>query len=243
LFVCGGTVRTSWLVTALPDCSWPIGPGGPCGGAEAPLVTVGGDAAAVERRLAGGRLACPGCAGVLAGWGHARVRSVRGPDGVVWLRPRRARCSGCGVTHVLLPLALLLRRADLAVVIFVALAAKAQGMGHRSIAGVLRRPVETVRGWLRRFAARVEAVRVVFTVLLRAVAADPVMPAPAGGVWADAVAAIGAAAVAAASRFAVFTVPVWEFAVAVSGGRLLHPGWPGLGVPHEFTLTGVAAGW
>jgi hypothetical protein len=190
------------------------------------LVTVGGDAAAVERRLAGGRLVCPGCAGVLAGWGHARVRSVRGTDGVVRLCPRRARCSGCGVTHVLLPLALLLRRADLAVVIFAALAAKAGGMGHRGIANALGRPVETVRGWLRRFAARAEAVRVVFTVLLRALAADPVMPAAAGGVWADAVAVIEAAAVAAAGRFAVFTVPLWEFAVAVCGGRLLHPGWP-----------------
>ena len=60
------------------------------------LVTVGGDAAAVERRLVGGRLACPGCAGVLAGWGHARVRSVRGWDEVVRLRPRRARCSVVG---------------------------------------------------------------------------------------------------------------------------------------------------
>lgn len=163
---------------------------------------------------------------MLAGWGHARVRSVRGPDGVVRLRPRRARCSGCGVTHVLLPLVLLLRRADLAVVIFVALVAKARGMGHRGIAEALGRPVETVRGWLRRFAARAEGVRVVFTVLLRGLAADPVMPAAAGGAWADAVAAIEAAAVAAGQRFAVFTVPVWEFVVAASSGRLLHPGWP-----------------
>lgn len=131
------------------------------------------------------------------------------------------------MTHVLLPLALLLRRADLAVVIFVALAAKARGIGHRGIAVALRRPAETVRGWLRRFAARAEAVRVVFTVLLRGLAADPVMPTPAGGMWADAMAAIVAAAAAAARRFAVFTVPVWEFVVAVCGGRLLHPGWPG----------------
>jgi hypothetical protein len=86
--------------------------------------------------------------------------------------------------------------------------------------------VETVRGWLRRFAARAEAVRVVFTVLLRTLAADPVMPSPGGGAWADAVAAIVAAGVAAVGRFAVLMVSVWEFAVAASGGRLLHPGWP-----------------
>jgi hypothetical protein len=58
------------------------------------VVTVGGDAAAVERRLVGGRLVCPGCSGVLAGWGYARERSVRGVDGSARLRPRRARCAG-----------------------------------------------------------------------------------------------------------------------------------------------------
>jgi hypothetical protein len=172
------------------------------------VVTVGGDAAAVERRLVGGRLVCPGCSGVLAGWGHARERSVRGVDGSVRLRPRRARCAGCGVTHVLLPVGLLLRRADAAVVIGRALSAKAGGVGHRRIASVLGRPAETVRGWLRRFAGRLEAVRAVFTVLLRALAADPVMPEPAGGGWTDALAA-------------------WEWASAVSRGRLLAPGWPG----------------
>jgi hypothetical protein len=69
-------------------------------------------------------------------------------------------------------------------------------------------------------------VRRVFTVLLRAVAADPVMPEPAGSGWADAVAAIGAVAAAVAGRFAVFMVPVWRWVSAVSGGRLLAPGWP-----------------
>ena len=69
--------------------------------------------------------------------------------------------------------------------------------------------------------------------LLRVLAADPVMPEPAGGVWADAVAAIGAAGVAAAGRFGMFTVPVWEWAVAASGGRLLAPGWPVSAGQHE----------
>lgn len=190
------------------------------------MVTVGGDAAAVEQRLVEGRIVCPGCQGVLAGWGHARARSVRDSDGVVRVRPRRARCAGCGVTHVLLPVGLLLRRADTAAVIGAAVTARADGAGCRRIAVVLERPVETVRGWLRRFGARVEAVRRLFTVLLRAVAADPVMPQPAGSGWADAVAAVGAAAAAVAARFAVFTAPVWWWVSAVSGGRLLAPGWP-----------------
>lgn len=98
--------------------------------------------------------------------------------------------------------------------------------GYRRIAAVLGRPAETVRGWLRRFAGRVESVRRVFTVLLRAVAADPVMPEPAGSGWADAVCAIGAAAAVVGGRFAVFMVPVWQWVSAVSGGRLLAPGWP-----------------
>jgi hypothetical protein len=126
---------------------------------------------------------------------------------------------------VLLPVVVLLRRADTVAVIGAALAAKAAGAGHRRVAVVVGRPVETVRGWLRRFAGRVGAVREVFTVMLRAVSADPVMPAPAGGVWPDAVAAIGAAAAAVTARF-VIVVSAWELASAVSGGRLLAPGWP-----------------
>jgi len=72
----------------------------------------------------------------------------------------------------------------------------------------------------------VDEVRGVFTVWLRALAVDAVMPGPAGGGWADAVAVIDAAAVAAASRFGMSTVSPWEVAVTVSGGRLLAPGWP-----------------
>lgn len=190
------------------------------------MVTVGVDAAVVERRLADGRVSCPGCAGTLTGWGWARRRVVRGPDGPVRVCPRRARCSGCGVTHVLLPVSLLLRRADALVVIGAAVADRAAGVGYRRIAGRLGRPVETVRGWLRRFGDRLEAVREVFTVWLRMVAVDPVMPEPAGNGWADAVTAIAGAAAAAARRF-VIGVPPWWWAGAISGGRLLSPAWPG----------------
>ena len=45
----------------------------------------------------------------------------------------------------------------------------ARRAGFRRIAADLGRPAETVRGWLRRFAERAEAVRSVFTVWLRAV--------------------------------------------------------------------------
>jgi hypothetical protein len=89
------------------------------------------------------------------------VGSYGGLKGLLWVRPRRSQCAGCGVTQVLLPVVALLRRADAAVVIGAALAAKAEGSGYRRIAAALGRPEETVWGWLRRFAGRVEAVRVV----------------------------------------------------------------------------------
>lgn len=190
------------------------------------MVTVGTDSDGVEHRLAAGELACPGCAGVLTGWGHARWRVLRGPAGPVRLCPRRSRCTGCGATHVLLPVVALLRRADVASVIGWALVAKARGAGFRPIAAGLGRPVETVRGWLRRFAGRVEPVRAVFTWWLRALAPDPVMPEPVGSGWADAVVAVLAASRAAAGRFALGTVAPWELAVAITGGCLLAPAWP-----------------
>lgn len=139
--------------------------------------------------------------------------------------PRRSRCTGCRATHVLLPVLLLVRRADTASVIGSAVEAKAAGDGHRPIAQRLGRPAATVRGWLRRFAGRVEQVRVVFTLRARALAADPVLPGPAGSGWADAVASVAAAAAAFRARF-VREVPVWQVAAAVSAARLLAPGWP-----------------
>ena len=64
------------------------------------------------------------------------------------LRPRRARCVTCAATHVLLPAVVAPRRADTAVV-GAALQASARGVGYRAIAARLRRPVSTVRRWIR----------------------------------------------------------------------------------------------
>ena len=124
------------------------------------MVTVGVVAGVVERRLAAGRLRCPGCRAGWRGGGMPGERVVRGGGGIGWrLRPRRSRCWGCGVTHVLLPVSCLLRRADGAAVIWAALAGKAAGLGYRPIARPLGRPASTVRGWLARFASRAGAVR------------------------------------------------------------------------------------
>ena len=164
--------------------------------------------------------ACP-CGGGLAPWGHARLRSVRGVGG---LRPRRGRCDTCLVTHVLLAVSCVLRRADGADVIGAALRAKAAGVGHRPIAAVLGRPVSTVRGWLRAFAGNAETVRGLLTALL--VQLDPLTaPLPVHpGVVADAVEVVGACAAAARRRLGVIgAVSPWQLASAVTGGRLLAP--------------------
>ncbi len=193
------------------------------------MLTVNGDRGVVERQLAGGDLGCPLCGGVLGGWGRARPRRVRvlaGPDEV--LVPRRARCGGCGGTHVLLPAQFLSRRADAGAVIGAALEAAAAGAGFRKVAAGLGRPASTVRGWLRRFAGRAEQVRVFFTVLLARTSPDPVMPAGAGR-WRPVSAVAGAAAAVAQRWPAVGAVPVWMAASAASGGLLLAPGWPPAG--------------
>lgn len=182
---------------------------------------VGTDPVEVERQLVGGLLACSGCAGVLRPWGHARWRTCREQTGSRRHRPRRASCSGCGCTHVLLPASGLVRRADTVRVIGAALLASAGGAGHRTIAAQLGRPAGTVRGWLRRFRVRAEGLRLLFTGLLHALdpSADAVGARGCG--FADAVEVLGLAGAAAVRRLGV-ACP-WEFASAGSGGRLLAP--------------------
>jgi hypothetical protein len=192
------------------------------------VVTVDGDARVVERRLGAGRLRCPACSGRLAGWGHARERVIRVEGGIGWrLRPRRSRCCGCGVTHVLLPVGCLLRRADGVAVIWAALAGKAAGLGYRPAARLAGRAESTVQGWLARFALRAELVRGLFTAWLCALDADPPPLPPAGCAVADAVAAVTAAAAAAGRRLAgrLVSLSAGELASSVSGGLLLSPSW------------------
>lgn len=178
---------------------------------------VGTDSGEVEQRLRAGELTCP-CGGDLAPWGYARERTVRGV-GVV--RPRRARCGGCLITHVLLAVSCLVRRADGSDVIGAALRLKATGAGHRPIAVALGLPVSTVRGWLRAFTRNVEAVRSLFTALL--VQLDPLTgPLPSHpSVFADAVEVIGGCAGAARRRLGVIGASPWQLASAVTSGHLL----------------------
>jgi Domain of unknown function (DUF6431) len=189
------------------------------------VLTVGNDAARVERMLEEGSLGCPVCGGRLARWGHARKRTVFGPGRKGReVEPRRSRCTVCLVTHVLLPARLLLRRMDEVPVIGAALSGAARGQGRRRVAAELEVPVDTVRGWLRRAAGRAGLVREVFTKVAAAVSVDPVPLEPAGSPLADALVAVAAAAVAAADRWPrLLAVSPWEIASAVTNATLLAP--------------------
>jgi hypothetical protein len=109
------------------------------------------DVEQAEADLTAGWLACPRCAAPLRPWSWAQVRRVRGRDGTSRsVRPRRARCSSCRASQVLLPAWCQPRLADATEVVGAALVAKAAGSGYRRIAAELGRSPATVRRWLRR---------------------------------------------------------------------------------------------
>jgi len=189
------------------------------------MLTVGNNGVGVEELLGSGLLSCPGCGGRLAGWGHAVRRRVFTAGRIpVAVRPRRARCGSCRVTHVLLPAWLLARRCDGAAVIGDMLARAARGQGFRGIAAASGVPEDTVRGRLRRFRSSAGRVREFFTRLAGALAVDPVPLDPAGSPLGDAVVAVAAASAAARGRWpGMLAVTGWELAAAVTLGSLLSP--------------------
>lgn len=134
------------------------------------------------------------------------------------------------MTHVLLPVSLLLRRAYAAELIWAVLKAKSAGVGYRRIAGRAGIPACTVRRWLRVMGRRAEAVRGWFIGLAVTAGVDVSIPAATGSGIGDVLAAVGAARSAVVSRFgvglALGAVTAVAVAVACSGARLLSPGWP-----------------
>jgi hypothetical protein len=165
---------------------------------------------------------CAGCGGSFKRWGYARARLVREQGAARRLeRPRRIRCRGCLITHVLLSGLLVPRRADTAPVILSALLAKAGGRGHRAIAAELTLPPATVRGWLRRASANAERAR--GDAMRLAVVLDPLLGPcePAGSALGDALNAIGVTVRAARLRLGPIGPPT---AMAmIIGEQLLHP--------------------
>ena len=214
------------------------------------MLTVSHHGHAVESDLTAGRLACPGCRGVLRPWGWARDRRVRhGGSGAGYQlkrhRPRRARCAGCAGTHVLLGMELASRRADAAAVIAEAIELKTTtGAGHRSIAARLGRPVSTVRGWLRAFTASAESIREAFTLLLHRDGADPasLWPVPAATSAGQALSAVAAYAEVLTDRLAIATL-VWHSAgLAVAGPGFFSTGRWAPGSQHQLALPPRHAG-
>jgi transposase-like protein len=118
------------------------------------LIVTKTPAARLGVAMASGRLRCSVCQGTLRPWGYARRRWIRDRTRYLRLRPRRARCQSCRRTHVVLPDRTLLRRLDRVEVIGAALTASASGVGVRTISRRLQLPRSTVRGWIRRSAAR-----------------------------------------------------------------------------------------
>lgn len=99
-----------------------------------------------------------------------------------------------GVTQVLLPATLLLRRADVAAVVYRALVWWAVGgLGRRRIAGLLGVTRSTVRGWLARFEVLAEVLPCAFHPLGVVAGAGGTRLESHGWVVADALAALLAA--------------------------------------------------
>lgn len=183
------------------------------------MLIVGSDPSRVETDLLTGAIGCPSCRGVLARWGFARRRSLRGDEGPVRVRPRRGRCRSCRSTHVLLPDVALLRRVDTVAVIGRAVTARASGAGRARVAVELGRPLSTVRGWLRRFAAATARIATHFTVWAHRLDPNLGPVVSRAGTLLAALEAIGVAARAASLRWA--PRPPWSWVAVLTVGRLL----------------------
>jgi hypothetical protein len=176
---------------------------------------------AAGRELVVSRPACPGCGERMQLWGW-HERDVRVTAAVIHrLALRRARCTACRRSHVLLPGFVTWGRLDVVEVIGPAVAAMCGAAGMRRVAAGLDLAHTTVRDWRRRFARRAGMLAVGFSRFC--VAVGDVAPRLSGGVEAVAVAAVTAAWVAARRRFGAGVGSVWRLANAVVGGQLLSP--------------------
>jgi hypothetical protein len=137
--------------------------------------------------------------------------------------PGPCRCTGCGVTHVVLDAGLLPRRSYTAALIGQALVAAALGRGHRLIARDLAVPHGTVRGWIRRDRRSADQLRIAG---IRAVVAlDPdALPARARpDELGDALDALWAAAMAMGDRFGLQGSGLWARITGADPGPAAGP--------------------
>lgn len=210
------------------------------------MLTVSHDLGAVESLLVAGSFSCPQCRGFLRPWGFGRLRIIRSGVPVVKdrVRPRRGRCGQCGVTHILLPVVFAARRADAVLVIAHAVECSViGGVGYRTIASELGRPVSTVRGWIRDFQVIAPAMLAEFTQRVHRATADAleVWPAMASSVVGNALGMVMAHAqmlagceVVAAGAVVMVT---WHSGGLAGVGPWFFSkvGWPD-GVQHQLAL-------
>ena len=143
------------------------------------------------------------------------------------LRPPRVRCRDCKVTHVVLPARVPARCSATAEVVGQVLLTAACGQGHRGIAARIGLPADTVRGWLRRARAHAEKLRAVGTRAAVRYDVNFISIVPRHEALADAVEALGRAAMAVRIRLGVDAVPPqvgpWELIVWLCRDDLLGP--------------------
>ena len=190
-------------------------------GSRAVIVVL--DPARAEADLAAGGLSCSGCARSLAPWGWARSRRVALPGGAwLQLRPRRARCPGCGATQVLLPATALPRVSAATELVGQVITDAVHGAGHRAIAADHGLAESTVRRWLRRLRTDAERLRCRGTTAVYALDPDPLPLRPQGSPLADAVEALARAAAAWVRRFGPQPGP-WPLIAVLARGLLRAP--------------------
>lgn len=131
------------------------------GARSARLILLLSSERAIEHGLRAGELSCPACGAPVAPWGLARPRVLRTLAGPRVFAPRRARCSSCKKSHVVLPAEVVPRRRDDAQVIGSALLRAPTGASTGEIARELGRARTTVRNWLRRLEDNASAAQVI----------------------------------------------------------------------------------
>lgn len=168
-----------------------------------------------------GNLTCNICFSLLILWGYGRWRTIRTSSGEKRIRPRRARCKGCNVTHTLLPIGHFLRRRDDAQRIMSALLKKADGISIENIADLLNIPFTTVRGWMRRFKSKATEITNFFNDLAINLNASlnefHVQSTP----FSQALESIGTAVIASQIKFGIRED--YEVVTLLSKGMLLSP--------------------
>lgn len=173
----------------------------------------------VENDLKNARILCPRCLIPLRRHGHARTRFIRSFGALIEITPRRSRCPKCKKTQVLLPETLLIRRIDSVKVIGWALLEKAKGLSTRSIAIALNLPFTTVRGWIRRFSAKVNEIIQLFNLFALSLDASLNAIPPSESKFKDAIDAIGRAMNAA--RLRLGDSRDWSIVSRLTEGKLL----------------------